>query len=350
MYQSLESKKGEINFRKKLVQQQVFSENNLTDEFDQEGIEKILNQRMKKTLSQFEIFKKQNLICAPFLEIGAERCQRSLILENDLEIKGGCVDISYDMLKSCNYYGRVFNKCKIPTRICCDINNLPFLTGSVPFIFCYQTLHHFPDPGLITREIHRVMSPGGYFFFDEESYKKILHLNLYKSKKMYSKEALNVGKIRKTFDYFFASANCNETEYGIIENDNISIECWKNALKYFKEKDISLRSAGLIKSELFNPRSKLKSVLTYLLGGNISGICQKEGALAGNFTALLENIICPECMEKGIEKKLINIQRYFQCPNCNNQFPVIDEIIFLFSNEKFKQLYPEFSRMNTNKP
>jgi SAM-dependent methyltransferase len=145
--------------------QQIENKKIFKDEFDAAGIEKILKTRMEKTLDQMTLIQNKRIPLSPYIEVGAERCQRSLVMENDLGIKSGAaIDISFDMLKSCSHYQNVFNKPEPPIRICCDANKLPFSTGTIPFIFCYETLHHFPDPTPITREIFRVMLPGGFFF------------------------------------------------------------------------------------------------------------------------------------------------------------------------------------------
>ena len=144
--QSVKSKKGEIEFRRKFFQSQVEGKCILNDEFNAKDIEKILSDRMKKTFENIILLKKSGVALSPYVEIGAERCQRSLVMENDLGATGAAVDISYDMLKSCDYYKGVFNKRKTLLRICCDANSLPFMTDSIPFVFCYQTLHHFTPP------------------------------------------------------------------------------------------------------------------------------------------------------------------------------------------------------------
>ena len=205
--QSSQEQKGEIEFRKKLFTQQVGGESVFEDEFDGKEISKIVVERMKKTLEQMTLLKGKDIVRAPFLEIGAERCQRSLVLENDLDTDGAAVDISYHMLKSCDYYKGLFSKSKGPFRICCDANRLPFLSDSVPFVFCYQTLHHFPDPRPVLKEIYRVLSPGGYFTVNEEPFKKILHLNLYRGKKIYSKQPSRRSRVRNILDFFFSVIN-----------------------------------------------------------------------------------------------------------------------------------------------
>lgn len=347
--QSVKSQKGEIEFREKLFRQQVKGKCIFNDEFDTKGIEKILRDRMKKTFDQMTSLKENGFILSPYVEIGAERCQRSLVMENDLGATGTAVDISYHMLKACDYYKDVFNKSKVPLRICCDANSLPFMSDSIPFVFCYETLHHFPDPTPITKEIHRVLSPGGHFFFDEEPYKKALCINLYKGKKIYSKEALSASKIRRIFNYFFSEKTCNEFEHSIVENKNISISLWKQALRFFEEKDVKLQ-IKFIHSELFNPRSYINFILAYLFGGCISGICRKSGNNVNGNSSIYTVLVCPSCLEDGSEVLLDQRSLSFFCPKCGKEFPIVDGIIFLLSYTKFEELYPEIFKNLKKKP
>jgi hypothetical protein len=59
--QLVNSKKGEIEFRKKLFQQQVEGKSIFTDEFDREGIETILDERMKNTFDRMSWLKEQGV-------------------------------------------------------------------------------------------------------------------------------------------------------------------------------------------------------------------------------------------------------------------------------------------------
>jgi SAM-dependent methyltransferase/uncharacterized protein YbaR (Trm112 family) len=343
--QQINSQKGEIEFRKKLVQQQIEGQSIFKDEYGKNGIESILNERIQKTVAQINSLRENGVSLSPYVEIGSERCQRALAMENEIGATGAAVDISYDMLKSCDYYAKVFNRNKKPLRICCDANHQPFVSGSIPFVFCYQTLHHFPDPAPIVKEIHRILAPGGCFFFDEEPYRRTLYFPLYNSKPIYSQNALQAGKLRKILDHFFAKPSCNETEHGIIENDEIRLATWKKALGIFGEQNIHLLSLkNRVESPLFDPPSRLKYALAYLLGGTIQGTCRKSGVMAGKSAAIVEVLVCPSCLQVEAESGLIPTDTAFLCQSCNRKFPVIDGIVFLFDDEKFQQLYPEFFR------
>jgi ubiquinone/menaquinone biosynthesis C-methylase UbiE len=226
--QTQNNKMGEIEFRKKLARQQVEGIISLDDEFSSDEIEMILGDRMRATFEQMTLHKDRDIVLSPYIEIGAERGQRSLVMESDLGAEGAAIDISYDMLKSCDYYSKKFDKAKTPLRICCDAYNLPFLSNSIPFVFCYETLHHFPHPGPVIKEIFRVLLPGGYFFFAEEPFKGVARLELFESKhRNYSKQARDRGTVRKTIEFFLYKSRCNEIEHDIIENDAITIGMWK---------------------------------------------------------------------------------------------------------------------------
>ncbi|MGA3092560.1 MAG: class I SAM-dependent methyltransferase [Terriglobales bacterium] len=344
--QSVKNQRGEIEFRKKLYLQQVEGQRIFDDEFDSAGAETILKDRMSKTLAQMVQLRDRRISLSPYIEIGAERCQRSLVMENDLGASGAAVDISFDLLKSCRYYQKVFSKTKAPTRVCCDANNLPFMTGSIPFIFCYETLHHFPEPTPIVEELHRVLLPGGYFFFDEEPYRKILRFSLYKAPKIYSSQSLHRSVIRKTVDRLFSAQVCNEVEHGVIENHDIPVAQWRKALESFSTKDVNLKPLdhSPMQSSLFGHRSYLKDLLAHLLGGTVSGICQKSSVGIGKQLSISGALICPSCKQSGSEFPLNRVDSSFRCSSCSKAYPIVDDVVFLFAHDKFAELYPEVFR------
>ncbi|HZY10210.1 MAG TPA: methyltransferase domain-containing protein [Bacteroidota bacterium] len=339
--QTIVSQKGEIEFRKLLYQKQIEGKTVIDDEYDSVEIEKVLHERMQKTFDRLNSLRNNGITISPYVEIGAERCQRSLVMENKLDAAGASVDISYDMLKSCDHYKTVFNFDKTPIRICCDANNLPFKTDSVPFLFCYETLHHFPDPTPIINEIYRVLLPGAYFFFDEEPYKRILRIKLLKSRKVHSNDSQKLSTVNKLFDFFCSEIACNEVEYGIIENLDIPLSLWKKALRPFEIQQMHLESIKGITSELFKPKNPLKLLFTYLFGGTISGLCRKPGVHVQQDVSLYELLICPTCLLEKSERGLSQENQSLLCGKCGRQYSIIDNIIFLFTDAKLKELYPD---------
>ncbi len=346
--QQLENQKGEIEFRKKLYLQQINNEKIFSNEFDSQGIEQILLDRMNHTLNQMLSLKSIDVAKAPFIEIGAERTQRTLVMENHLGFNSGgaAVDISYEMLKSGNFYKERFKKEKSSLKICCDANNLPFLSNSIPFVFCYETLHHFPEPTPIINEIHRVLSKGGHLYFDEEPFTQKLHFNLYNSNNIYSNEFINRSFLKKVIDKFFAKRVCNEVEHGIIENDDIPIKLWKNVLSIFEKSQVTLSPINKIQVDMCKPKSRILYFIAYLLGGNIRAICKKEGNYIEQNLKIDELLICPDCQQNNNEIKLTLVQDFYYCKNCNKKYPIIDNVAFLFNYKKMKELYPEiFDKM-----
>ena len=342
--QSVENQRGEVEFRRKLYDQQVGGADLFEDEFDSEGIEAILRERMEATHVHMRSLQARQVPLSPYIEIGAERGQRSLVMDNRLGGHGAAVDISLDMLRSCAHYRDAFDLTEMPLRVCCDANNLPFRSGSVPFVFCYETLHHFPDPTPIIAEAHRVLCPGGRLFFHEEPFKQVLRLELYTLKdKIYSENALRRGVLKRAMHRFFARKTCNEVEHGILENEDIPLRTWKAALARFAEKDVRLRSARVIETGLFGPGGRLRRGLAYLFGGEISGMCRKaEGDGEHEPAATIEDaLICPACRDKTTEGKLDRTDDELACAACGRRYPVRDGVALLLVDETMRALYPE---------
>ena len=339
--QSREAQKGEIEFRRKLLSQQVAGEKHFNDELDAAAINSILSERMKKAAADFSALKSGGMVISPYLEIGAERCQSSLVMENDLGGTGIAADISFDMLRACGHYMGVFGGKKEPLRVCCDANQLPFLSNSFPFVFCHQMLHHLPDPAPVTAEILRVLAPGGHFALQDEPYRQVAHLTLYKGAKIYSGAPRPPGRLRERLDFLFSEKSCNETACGVIENERVTLGQWKRALSGFEVRGVKLRTVRDVESELFSPSSLFRYFLCWLFGGRISGVCRKAGTAPASYPAPEAALACPACREKGLESGLLRKKPSFDCPACSSQFPVTCGVLFLFAAEKFSELYPE---------
>jgi len=346
--QAIQNLKGEIEFREILSRQHVSGENLLLDYYPKEQHDRILLQRMADTEQRMRQLLQDGVRLSPFLELGAERGQRSLVLANDFQAVGVAVDISYHQLRTMDYFSRLFQKEKLPLRICCDANHLPFRSHSFPFIFCYEFLHHFPALNPILQEIHRVLS-GGHFFFDEEPYKRLLKVALYRQKhKIYSEKARRKSNLAVFIESFISEPLCDETAYGIIENNDISLSEWVEALSIFQERTVELVSVNNISSQI-DRQIGLQHVANLLLGGRISGLCRKSGRPAENSSTDVFSLLgCPACeipsSGGGFDRPpLIQLADCFICSRCGCRYPSREGILFLLPHDEFEQLYPDFA-------
>jgi len=345
--QNINNLRGEIEFRKRLAKQHVTGEMLLPDYYDKEQHDKILLERINTTVEDIGNLEKQGRLLSPFIELGAERCQRALVLTNDFNVEGFAVDISYHQLQTAEHFSKVFNRPRLPFRVCCDVNNLPFRNNSFPFAYCYEFLHHFPTPKPVLQEIYRILS-NGVFFFSEEPFRKP-GIALYRQRhKIYSKAALSKSKARRFLEKFISEDICDEREYGIIENDDITLHDWICALTIFDARKVYISSLGnRIRTEL-DGRIKVKNLLNVLLGGGVNGICIKAGAAPGiEISNLTDLLLCPDCLSRP------NVQKYdqpllikkgvgsFDCSVCNSSFPVIEDILCLLPTDLFRELYPD---------
>jgi SAM-dependent methyltransferase len=249
-------------------------------------------------------------------------------------------------LATTEHFTRLFHREKLPLRVCCDANYLPFKSNSFPFIFCYQFLHHFPSPKPVMDEIYRVLS-SGHFYFDEEPFKRVLKLNLYKQRnKIYSEGSLTKNKYMNLVESFISEAHCDEIEYGIIENNNISLSEWITALSIFDGYDVNLFSIYNITSKLEH-RIRLHNVLNILLGGRIAGLCSKRPGVEGNSPIdIIDLLACPDCKIPSSNgsfdrPSLAEIPAGYKCTQCRFTYPCRDGILFLLPKAELQQLYPD---------
>jgi ubiquinone/menaquinone biosynthesis C-methylase UbiE len=345
--QSIENLKGEIEFRAKLSIQHVSGEVQLPDYYEKKEHDRILLERVDATQQRMKELAEIGISFSPFLELGAERGQRSLVLANDFGANGIAIDISYHQLRTMEHFSTLFRRKNLPIRICCDANHLPFKSNSFPFIFCYEFLHHFPSLGPIMGEIYRVLSDG-YFYFDEEPFKRVLKLPLYRQKsKMYSASTLRKNKYIRIIESFISEVPCDEVEYGIVENNDISLPEWINALSIFDEHNVNLFSIMNFRSKL-DGHLRLKNIPNFLLGGIIAGLCRKNVRLERKAQIDIGDILgCPDCMtpsDNGSFDRpaLIKFSRGFRCSQCGFNYPCRDGVIFLLPRVELQQLYSDF--------
>lgn len=331
--QPLSAKLGEVRFRKKLVEQHLGRNNFFSGEPDQKEIIPVLKKRIDNSEKIFHSLKKRGFLLSPFLEIGAEKGQRSMILVNKFAAEGVALDLSLESLKSAQEFASLLNFSKLPILVCADAYHLPFADSTFPFIFCFETLHHFPDPTPIFKEIHRVLSPGGIFYFGEEPIKQTANLNLWRRGyhlTFWEKSLKFIGILP-----FLSKIGKTETGHGVLEEE-FSLAVWKKGLSVFDKVETS------VKPVFFGPSSSLAKknnqwqnpnlcsrLLTMLEGGGIEGVAMKEKRGTSRQNSWRQ-FICPDC-QKELKKDY--------CPTCRRQFEQKNKVYLLLPKKIQQSLY-----------
>lgn len=345
LVQSLKNKKGEVDFRKKLAKQFLGKEIVFPGEPNASEFSTITKDRIKDYTKYFNYLIGKNIYFSPYLEIGAGVGQGALLLENTYDANGFTTDISLETLRLTTKYQKELKYKKMPIRIVCDTYNLPFRSGSIPFIFTFQTLHHLPDPKPVLEEVKRVLAPGGYFYFNEEPIAQTFNLNLWRRDRhlRWFEKLLKATIIL----HFISRIGKAETDNDILE-ETFTLSTWEKALAIFKEVKATLivfpfgfkitrkknKKSGWIKP-LFPHK-----ILLNILGGGIEAICKKEGRFTPTrLTNILEVLACPNCKSKP--KLLFKKEdKSLRCNICKSIYKQNNSIYLLLSNEQKKVLYP----------
>jgi SAM-dependent methyltransferase/uncharacterized protein YbaR (Trm112 family) len=341
--QRLDHLRSEIDFRAKLARQHVTGEVLLPDYYRKEDHDHILRERIEETRRRMTALVEAGVRLSPFLELGAERGQRALVLVNEFGADGVAADISYHQLRAMEHFADLFGLPKLPLRVCCDANQLPFRRGSLTFVFCYQFLHHFPSLDPIVSEIQRVLADG-CFFFDEEPFRRVLQVELYRQRaKPYSARARGRNRYRRLFESFVSDEQTDEADHGVLENETISLTEWTSALSIFDQVEAELRSTYDLRSRL-GGRPLPRNALNWLLGGVVSGLCRKDASLTAIPDDPLSLLACPACMagdDSGNAGQLAGDSTRLVCSSCGAAYPIRDGIIFLIPPRELTQLYPD---------
>jgi len=336
-YQSQFSKLAEIAYRKKIASQHLGKKIEYENEPTAAEFKKILSLKLKDTQKKFKDLQKKGLVKSLFLEIGAEYSLRSSLLASKFNVQGISCDISLYSLSKSKQFAKKFGYKKTPKLICADAYSLPFKSNSFPFVFVYETLHHFPDPSPALAEIKRVMTPGGACFIGSEPVKQGFQLKLWRrpNKLRLWEKFLKLTLILPYISYIGKT----EVEHGILE-ETFPLKTWRKALKIFEDVDATVKPypIGPKSSNLLN-LSFATRVLLHIGGGAIEAICKKntgtKKGVIGNANHLL---ICPNCLKKKSgEIPLTNLS----CKNCKTSYKTKLGIPILIDTQTAKNIFFE---------
>jgi ubiquinone/menaquinone biosynthesis C-methylase UbiE/uncharacterized protein YbaR (Trm112 family) len=340
MLQDLKNKVGEVKFRAKLFQQQVEGAATLNGELTSTEMLNEMRRRMVITRRDFAEIAQSGVLQSPFLELGAERGQRSLVLANDFGLDGYAADLSFESLRYADFLAQQEKLSKMPQRVCCDAYKLPFADDSIGFAFCYQTLHHFPDPTPIFRELYRVLRPGAVLHVDEEPIRRTWKLNLWK-RRVFPKGRENK-YVRYAKDYlldFISEPHVSEVDYGICENDDISLTEWEKAIGQVENKKIRLKllpiPRAMSRVSHDSERWGLRSSMCQALGGILQATITAKPARQESAMPR-EPLCCPIC--RGPLGTSLNS---LFCERCSASYPTCDGILMLLPQEELQSLYPD---------
>jgi len=343
--QNLASKRGEVAYRSRLVLQYQGKRVFFPNEPDKKEIIGVLEQRLQSTKKDLAWLKKQyNINFSPYLEIGAEFGQRAAILEEKYGAQGFALDISLESLSLAPFIVKHLKLKRVPERICADAYHLPFLNNSFNFIYCYQTLHHFPDPAPVIREIYRVLKPGGYFFVNEEPVSQIFNLKLWRrpTKLRAWERFLKYALILP----FVSTIGKTETEHGILE-EAFDLATWQRGLDVFEGVTVWLKPYPFGPKSIIHKKPKtiwLKPSITTrpfitFFGAGIKVLGKKtKEHLNNNLTNVEDFINCPSCLEP--------LNQNLACPRCHVKYFSIKNIKILLPKTILNKLYAGFKNDN----
>jgi SAM-dependent methyltransferase len=336
--QKLENKKAEVRFRRVLSEQETTGELIEPHVFSSSEIIEVLRAGVEETSDVFEDLQTQGIEFSPFLEIGAERGHRSFFLVNHYEAQGFALDLSLDALQFGDHLVSAFDFTDAPVRICGDAVNLPFKSNLLPFVFCFATLHHFPDPMTVVEEGVRVLKDEGHFFFDREPTRGKAAITLWMR---YGHKLTTVENLLAKLGIlgFISEGGGIEREYGILEN-TFPLKTWLEIASIFEAGQMQVNQSLKIR---FDPyRSSMARKLARFFGGvtRFLGTVSKEEPSV-KITNWLEMLRCPTCRldDPALNLRWLPDRQGLTCPRCRTTYPEHNGVYLLLTEALQQDLY-----------
>ena len=281
---------------------------------------------------------------SPFLEIGANAGHTSYLLANKFQADGFALDLSADALRHGQFLRTAWNLERSPILTAGDATRLPFRDNSIAFAMTFQTLSQFQNFEAVFSEVHRVLAPGGVYYFAEEPIRRKLTLRLHRAPYPERMKAFEKWLYRNGLLDYFASdviGAHQEESFGIRQNHRHYLVDWLDLIgKYFPESRVLTfprrqgwaNQAVISAFRLYPGYTDARSAK--FLGGTIAALCQKEGVLPDNLS-LQNAFACPDC-GAGLPYS----DDLLTCPKCAYRAPKEDGVYNLLSTSLKEELYP----------
>lgn len=281
---------------------------------------------------------------SPFLEIGANAGHTSYMLANQFGAAGFALDISADALRHGRFLRTAWQLEKRPVLVAGDATRLPFRDSSLAFVMSFQMLSQFMDVEAVFREVHRVLAPGGVYFFAEEPIRRLLTLRSYRAPYPDRMNSVERALYRwGLLDYIAADVigAWQEESFGIRQNHRYGLREWLELIgRYFTGSRILTfpRASGWANQavtralRLYPGYTDARA--TRFLGGTIAAFCRKPGELPAPL-ALEQAPACPDCLTP-----LPWHASELRCPACGFSAPAEDEVFNLLPSRLRQELYP----------
>lgn len=281
---------------------------------------------------------------SPFVELGANAGHSSYLLTNQYGARGFALDISADALRHGRFLLSAWRLTRSPVLLAGDATRLPFRDSSLAFAMSFQMLSQFMDVEAVFREVHRVLAPGGVYFFAEEPIRRLLSLRFYRAPYPDRMNQAERALYRcGLLDYIAADVigAWQEESFGIRQNHRHAFRDWLTIIRRFFPSSRVLtfpRAAGWANQavvsafRLFPGYTDARSAR--FLGGTIAALCKKDGRLPP-VLPLEEALACPDC---GAPLPLSPEQ--LTCPACSFASSNEGGVFNLLPSALKAELYP----------